>query len=289
MKKGHGIQASGRGSRWCHLADGNYRAGVSFLTEQQHVAGLVAALHQIDPLLPRLIDVVPAPVAGSALRQDNKLTHPHTTSHFAWHALSAGLEHLSHLKDWVDEAVAPRSNRGLMRYPPYTVLRAAIENTASVVWLLSPPDVETRVMRRLWRAVDDIKNESRVLALMGITGNRSFDDKIADVKKLADAAGVTLPNIRPDWVGVIETAERATGAQDVVTTWRLCSAVMHGDNWAWIMMSDRQETRPPTDGVAHVKVDISIPRLHWTAMKAVGMAVHAWRLYHERAGYPERV
>lgn len=74
---------------------------------------------------------------------------------------------------------------------PFTLLRAAVENSATAVWLLAPYSRQVRVLRRLrleWKSFDDQQSAETLIAGQPST---SRSDKIDELQRIARASGLT--------------------------------------------------------------------------------------------------
>jgi hypothetical protein len=87
----------------------------------------------------------PSPEAepGSALAGDTAKSSKHQVSHAAWNGITHAVDQLHALKTLIVDA------RVVHTYVPFSLLRSAIENAATAVWLLSPRKRDERVQRCL--------------------------------------------------------------------------------------------------------------------------------------------
>jgi hypothetical protein len=97
---------------------------------------------------------------GSELDHDDRALGDYALSYAAWDALAHAVDHLHMLKTGVDNGVTTHP------FAPFTLLRAAIENSATAVWLLSPESTEDRVTRRLQQAAKDINMSEDIKELI---------------------------------------------------------------------------------------------------------------------------
>lgn len=86
-------------------------------------------------------DAGPAP--GSSLRADDDAAHPYEISHAVHGALVGAVDNLDALRALVADAHVVHARA------PFTLLRAALENSAAAVWLLGLSSREDRLLRRL--------------------------------------------------------------------------------------------------------------------------------------------
>jgi hypothetical protein len=91
--------------------------------------------------------------AGSDLDLDDKAAHPCQVSHAAWAAMVAAVNHLRCLQESlvVQEDQTDLKMR-LHTHGQCTLIRGALENASSAVWLLESDDRQQRILRRLQQA-----------------------------------------------------------------------------------------------------------------------------------------
>jgi hypothetical protein len=80
---------------------------------------------------------------GSALAGDARKSRSLQVGHAAWNGIVHGVDHLHALRALL--AQAQILNLGA----PYTLIRSAMENAATAVWLLEPSQRPERLRRRL--------------------------------------------------------------------------------------------------------------------------------------------
>lgn len=223
------------------------------------------------------------PAAGSSLHGDDNHTDPYQVSHAVWHSLSHALDHLHCL-----EAVIYKAGT-INMYAPYTLLRAAIENAATAVWLLGPANRSERILCRLQLAAMDCRNGDNVQKAMGTTPQRPVNDRLDRIRALATARGLD-PRQAVKWVGweaVVTAAANvlSPGSSFPVVLWRACSGVTHGDLWATIGVTDHTEIGGDAK-VTRRQVQANVTFLREATRVAVGLTELGWALYDKRAAAP---
>jgi hypothetical protein len=106
--------------------------------------GWMARLEHLEP---------PLPAAGSDLAADDQATHPRRVSHLAFAAISAAVDHFHASRTLISAGHVIHLNA------QFTLLRAALENAATAVYLLAPDDRNTRLLRSLRVAWADVSDE----------------------------------------------------------------------------------------------------------------------------------
>ncbi|MGH3648782.1 MAG: hypothetical protein ACRDTM_16605, partial [Micromonosporaceae bacterium] len=253
--------------------------------KDQHLAQLLSALKPLDGWLAR-VDPSGARESlapRSALVGDDRYTDPYQLSHAAWNSLSHAVDHLHCLRSLIADA------RIVHMYAPYTVLRAALENAATAVWLLAPRTRTPRILRRLQLAALDCRNSNSIQTVMGHTPRRTLQDRLADLRTLAAARGLD-PREATTWSGWGEILKAAGDRTDVgatlaVVIWKACSGIAHGDFWATISVSERAEIGGNAR-VTHQRIEANTSTLHYATRITVDMTAAGWALYDARARSP---
>jgi hypothetical protein len=116
---------------------------------------------RIDHWRQRMESAPTPPEAGSSLLKDDQATHPYLLSQAVSAQLVSAADHWDALRALVQDAQVVHARA------PFTLLRAAIENSATAVWLLVPASRDVRVLRRLrleWKNFVDQENAERLVA-----------------------------------------------------------------------------------------------------------------------------
>jgi hypothetical protein len=293
---GHGTQPEQSGSPPLRIG-GDERKGIARSAlvavpsadvdeqEQAEFRDLLKKLDGIGPWLDRISPAAPeqSPRAGSSLAGDDKRVCPYQTSHAAWHAISHAVDHLHMLRLTLREAQI------INMYSPYSLVRGALENASTTVWLLAPARRLDRLMRRLRLQVADIRSGERARKLAGQIGPRTLKERIDQVETIASREGLDERQLhnRPGFSEIVRTAGGHTvGEQIPELIWRLCSGMAHGDWWATLSASQRIELPGAPAGVVHNTIEANVTTLHFTMRVAVDMTAFAWQFYDQRARSP---
>ncbi|MFE2750591.1 hypothetical protein ACFXGA_01175 [Actinosynnema sp. NPDC059335] len=159
---------------------------------------------------------------------------------------------------------------------PFSVLRAAIESAATVVWLLGPDELVERQLRCLRLTLTDREDFERFMA-------RRSKDHPGDIEKFrADIFHFARSLTRnPDvqvakiWMARIfeYVAEVTPGIGDVFGSWQMCSAFAHGRSWSsGLLAPDAEDGDSERDDVALAFVMVDTRHL----------IAHAFRLFVDR-------
>jgi hypothetical protein len=161
--------------------------------------------------------------------------------HAAWFGISSSIDHLHAVKALVVDAGV------LHPYAPYSLPRAATENAATAVWLLSPPLRITRVQRRLKLAYNEVTEaaKARPFAAEAWAALRSPEAQKNELTDLAKSLGINLSDVagRFSYEKIVEAAGQASefGGDAAVFWWRLFSGFAHGRYWATLGLLDRED------------------------------------------------
>lgn len=190
--------------------------------------------------------LLPQPEARSSLAADDKPLRPCSASKFISSSFSAGLLHVEALTQLVTEA------RQVDPVSPWTLLRAALENFATAVWLLDGKNRVERQHRTLTLWAEDFRNRAdhetdvnHVTGLWGRTGTQRYED----VRQLAVDLG--LPGLpRPSATKIItEAAVTARLEPDQTRAlWRVASGFAHGRFWPNLRAAEVHDVNRADDG-----------------------------------------
>ncbi|MEH1058402.1 hypothetical protein V6U89_24725 [Micromonospora sp. CPCC 206171] len=252
--------------------------------EQQLFAEMFRHLDKIEPWLKRMDPEGPRarPQERSDLSRDDKEVHPHQLSQAAWHALSHAVDHLHCLRTLLKDAHV------MHMYAPYSLARAALENASAAVWLLAPDDRAARILRRLRFTALDIRGGEAMQKLLGVTGPRTEAERLDQLKAIAKRRGID-ESAAIKHVGYAEIVKAAGdtmpgGNKPYLLTWKMCSAIAHGDLWATLNVVSRTELPGAPAGVAHMRITANAQSLFFAVFFAVAMTTAGWHLYDRRSG-----
>ncbi|MFC0504957.1 hypothetical protein [Micromonospora costi] len=241
-------------------------------------------LDRIEPWLKRMDPSGPydRPQERSALSRDDKETHPHRISHAAWHALSHAVDHLNCLRALLRDA------HTMHMYAPYSLARAALENACAAVWLLAPEDRTERILRRLRLAALDIRGgEAARRLLSDAPGPRSEEERVEELREIARQRSVNPKAAvqRLSYAEIVKVAGDTSpaGSVPVQFTWRMCSAIAHGDLWATLNVVSREEVPGAPAGLVGMRITANVETLSFAVRLALDMTNAGRRLYDERS------
>ncbi|MFY1673680.1 hypothetical protein ACN27G_27600 [Plantactinospora sp. WMMB334] len=253
--------------------------------EKEFFNQLLQLLTQIDPWLTRIDPDSPrATVApGSPLSTDNHRTDPYQTSYATWHSISHAVDCLHMLRTTLRTGM-------LHMYAPYSLVRGAMENASTAVWLLAPASRSERVLRRLRLAAVDIHNGEKIKNLIGSVGPRSPEERREQIRDLAQRSSLDPKRAlnRPGYGEIVASAGGHAPMGETIASliWGICSAVAHGDFWSTVAVAAHDELPGAPAGIAHLRVTVNVERLFFSTFFALKMTEHAWRLFDERSRSP---
>ncbi|MFD4247958.1 hypothetical protein ACFWP3_41245 [Streptomyces sp. NPDC058525] len=173
---------------------------------------------------------LPAPQPSSSLATDDAPLGAYAASTLIRTSYSAGVAHVDAFRRLVEAGEAdPQS--------PWTLMRGALENFATALWLLGGCDRTERRRRALalWR--EDMRNraqhEEDINHVPG-PGGKTGRERRQDVEDLALTLGIPTASLgRPEAGKIIEKAARDAGlpAREVTAAWRAASGFSHGRYW----------------------------------------------------------
>jgi hypothetical protein len=217
---------------------------------------------------------------GSELHADDLVLGDYALSHAAWSALAHAVDHLHMLRTGVDNGATAHP------FAPYTLLRAAIENAATAVWLLTPDVQKERVTRRLRKAAADINMSEQIKKLIEQPGPRTRRERIADLRAIAAAqgieSGVALERIGFGEIVQLAGAEVECGAVLAQVMWHAGSGIAHGDQWATLTVPDRAPIPGSPLGVTNLRLTAGMNPLATMVLIATDLTVKGWDLFDQR-------
>lgn len=236
---------------------------------------------ELAKIVNRLVQRVADPedfaiVRSSSLAGDDRESHPFEISHAIRHLINASVDQLDGIKVLLVDAETEHLAVGS------TLARAALENTATALWILGPRSRDTRIERVLrWHARNYHHDKSTVGHLVGDAPDRHLDM----VRAVARTRGLS--------VGAITSGYRTTtpikGSSEFTTIdanflWSVASGFAHGRPWAYQGLLRREALSVDEQG--H-KVQLMTPRKElaiWLPLQAVHLLGELIRLRDRRAG-----
>lgn len=251
------------------------------------------ALLQLFPLIghwrQRMESAPSPPEAGSSLLTDDRATHPYLVSQAVRAQLVSAADHWDALRALLQDAQVVHARA------PFTLLRAAIENSAVAVWLLAPASRDARVLRRLrleWKNFADQENAEELVAGQPWT---SRADTKAELQRIARARGLAKDMVSQvastpvAFRTIIQAAANDAprcGLTDVqaLYCWMAASGIAHAQRWAVMYSSALQRTRIPgaPDGSTRLALSASEQALIGIACIGSALTGEGWRLFDER-------
>jgi len=130
---------------------------------------------------------------------------------------------------------------------PFTLLRSAIEASATAVWLLAPNERKARATRALRLNFADIVDGARAAKTFGLALPTSALAQQRHMLAVGKQAGIQPAAIKK-WVKTTEIVKAADAAIDDKYTrvhggWQVCSGLAHGKRWPQLMFLDRPNTQ----------------------------------------------
>lgn len=222
--------------------------------------------------------------AGSSLASDDAATARWHLSHAALSGLSHGIDHLHCFRNLVLGA------RVLHPYAPFSLLRSAVENLATAVWLLAPEEGVDRVQRRLQLARADAARGEEVRQMVGAPVGRPLETRLEEMASAAIAPGVPRDSAygkAPGFERIVREAGEATRLKGdtLVMVWKTCSGITHGQLWASFGVLTREmvpDLDDPESESVHLKLSAPESTLQLATECAVVVGKEAWRLFDNR-------
>ncbi|KSZ59437.1 hypothetical protein Z045_08995 [Rhodococcus pyridinivorans KG-16] len=140
---------------------------------------------------------------------------------------------------------------GPQHFAPYTLIRAALETSATAVWLLAPDRQEERLTRRIRLEIDDASEAKKVANAAGRDGNSEWKRRKSDLDSALERAGLPRPaDDRLTYVTIVKDIDEAPGTQlSTEVAWRVCSGMTHGKLYAFQALATEENKRLTEDGL----------------------------------------
>lgn len=249
---------------------------------------LATMFPQISLWRQRMQSPAPQPETGSSLMKDDQATHPFQVSHAAHAALVSAADHLDALRTLLQDA------RIVHARAPFTLLRAALENSSTTVWLLAPASRNERVLRRLRLQWADCIAQANVDPVLAPDPGQARAECRAKLQAIARARGLTAEEVatvasRP--VGfrtIVETAadeaRNGTTGRHALYCWMAASGIAHAQQWAILRSGTLRHAEVPgaLDGNVNLALSASQEALSAVAAATAMMTAEGWRLLDEQ-------
>lgn len=180
------------------------------------------------------------PVPGSVLARDDMQVTPYLVSQAVLHNLNAGVIQL--------QAAQQLMQQGSQRVvASATLLRSSLEALAVALWILNSEEQSERLSLALAWFKHNVADER--VAFADFVGNEKSDDnRIADIRRIATQNGLNLPgvNARVQSTDALRYADSALEVPNhlLLYVWRLCSGVAHGRPWAFANLTSTAPGAP---------------------------------------------
>jgi hypothetical protein len=223
---------------------------------------------------------------GSALAGDARRSPVFQVAHAAWAAFSGSVDHLDALRTLMVETEAP-----LPVHAPFTLVRSAIENAATAVWLLAPQRRNERLRRLLKFAHNETWEWGKALELLPaeFAPQRSVPEIRSHIRTLAAQLGLNPDDVagKFSYEKVIWTAGEAigVGGDQSVLVWRVGSGVAHGRDWARRISARHLQVISEDDWVS-TQLSTNVGQLLSAAGYPFTFTLRALWLYEQRRRSP---
>lgn len=215
---------------------------------------------------------------GSSLAGDDRRLHPFELSQAVHHLINAAVDQLHGIKTVLVVAQTQHLAVG------FTLARAALENIATALWMLGPPQREVRLERTLrWHVRNYFDENKTVGHLVGDAATKNIDTVLAT----ADALGIDRQEVRHGYrasapvQGVSEYTD-----MDVNFMWSVASGFAHGRPWAYQGLLERETLRLP-EGHHFVRLSPRTDLSIWLPLQSLHLLAELLRLRELRAGYQQ--
>lgn len=213
------------------------------MTLADEVYGAIAARHQAAQ------DAPPPPIdPSSQLAVDDAALAPHLLSGSIRGHVNKSLDHLEAVRS------TARVAGTIHPWAQFTLLRSALENAATAVWLISPSESQerrVRLLNLLWRDLDESAKAAE-LHEQGAPSGRTVEERRKELLDLTPEGCRGRVRARLSYGSVVQLAAEPSGltADHVEFSWRLLSGLAHGAQWATIGFLKR--TDHPAENPDHV-------------------------------------
>lgn len=251
------------------------------------------ALSHLFPLIgrwrQRMESAPTPPKAGSSLLKDDQAAQPYLVSQAVSAQLVSAADHWDALRVLLQEA------RVVHARAPFTLLRAAIENSAAAVWLLAPASRDRRILRRLrleWKNFLDQENAEELVTGQSQTtraGRKAELQRIARARGLSDDMVSQVASAPVSFRTIVRAAATDAprcGLTDVqaLYCWMAASGIAHAQRWAVMNSSALERATVPgaPEGSTRLALSASGQALVGTAYVGSALTAEGWRLFDER-------
>lgn len=262
-------------------------AGAGEELDGETAVALAKTFRWADQWMARVERPQDLPVPGSDLEVDDRATHPRRVSYLALTGITAAVDHFHAASTLVSAGRIIHTNA------QFTLLRAALENAATAVFLLTPEERKARIFRSLRVAWGDVVDHHNMLEQMRQLPKVSRITLKTELQAVAKAQGISKAEVaqvaaRPlSYSSIVERAGVEAFGKDLgsltLTIWMLNSGATHGKQWESITKIDRAQLLATADlDVKQGRVTAPSIQLRLSAAIACRMIEKAWTLYDLR-------
>lgn len=165
---------------------------------------------------------------GSLLHLADAMSEPHQASHLVGYLLLTAVDHLHALRMVMVDAGSQHI------FAPYTLIRGAIENASTALWILQQDDPRSVAVRALTLEYRGLLDQRR--AAKAVDHTAEMDKDLQDIfTACLDRHGFTQKEVKtaPQQLPLIDEISRHFRVRNAALTWQFCSAAAHGRQWAW--------------------------------------------------------
>lgn len=181
-------------------------------------------------------------MAGGLLEREDELTAYSHLSAQVRGQLVIAVDHLQSLSRHFQKFGLPMSAH-------YTLMRTAIECTATALWLLGPNKSATRVIRALrtiWWASEDAAPLAEFMNYKGGKSGRRLLTRLEELRDMRPGNGdrqIDIRRIRTTdmLIDVDRILRRPKDQVPLLTVWRACSGMAHGNQKVANMLLERRQ------------------------------------------------
>ncbi|MGJ3227078.1 hypothetical protein ACQEUV_17195 [Micromonospora aurantiaca (nom. illeg.)] len=218
--------------------------------------------------------------AGSILAVADAAAAPFTVSHYAARHLDFAIDHLTAIRALIVNADI------LPTYAAFTLLRAAVENLGSAMWLISGKDATERVLRALQAQYRDAMDFRKADALLEphfpeLTRSDGIGERLDQVRAVAGRNNLSMAKVKKKdpWNQIVRSLGFDDKTKDMAENlWKSCSACAHGDEWTYTLM-DFEELPGSTVGIVRLKIAPPAAMLASMLSLTLTMAEHVLDLF----------
>jgi hypothetical protein len=242
---------------------------------------------RIDTLGARWAGPDHAAMPGSPLAGDDNHAKPYHVSHAAWLSIGHAIDNLVALRTLTVTREGKEITLATRAFAAYPLMRAALENASSALWLIGPTSRDERLTRRFRQVLTDAVNRDRAIDLAQPGAEHAYDRQLAYVRRLAHARGIEAEACEK-FVTFGEVVRSAHAIMDLdeetgEAVWRILSALTHGDSWASHMITDRDKVRVSTDDEVYtVRTTSSLTNIANMTSIAMSVTTNAINLFDAR-------